>query len=137
VKELLDSLAARAVLERATRDLLYMSESDEPIEVIHPGNPGRPFGATDAFLAAGRPPGGRVRELRIEDFFGELTKECKWHGDSERETVNRYRQLRELFTGGLGEAKVFRLGEIEVDLIVIGRAADDHWIGIKTRAIET
>lgn len=137
MKVLIDSLAATAALERATRDLLYMSESDEPIEVIHPGRLGRPFGAADAFLAAGRQPGGRVRELRIEEFFGELTKECDWHGDSERETVNRYRQLRDLFTGGLCEAKVFRLGEIEVDLIVVGRAADDHWIGIQTRAVET
>jgi hypothetical protein len=137
VKELLDSQAAKAALEMATRDLLYMSESDEPIEVIQPGKFGGPFGVRDAFLATGRPADGPVRELSLEEFFEEPTKACDWHGAAEKQIVDRYRQLRQLFRGGLKEAKVFRLGEVKVDLIVIGRTADDHWIGIKMRAVET
>jgi hypothetical protein len=137
MREPLDSRAARAVLERVTRDLLYMSESDEPVEVIQPGKPGRSFGAGDACLAACRPPSWPVRVLRLEEFFEEPARSYDWHGASERATVSRYRRLRRLFQGGLKDARAFRLGELKVDLVVVGRSADDCWIGIKTRAVET
>ena len=132
-----DSPAAIAALQSATRDLLYLSESDEPFEIVHPGELAQPFGAGDACRVAKRTTDCRVQEQRLEEFFGELAQERAWHGASEKETVRRYRALWHSFLDHLADPKVFRVGEIQVDIIIVGKTADGHWIGVKTRAIET
>jgi len=137
VKEHPDSRTATAALRKATRGLLYMSESDEPFEIVHLEEPVRAFGAAEACLVAKRPAGCRVQEQRLEEFFGELAQEHDWHGPSEKEDVRRYLDLWHYFKDYLAEATVFRVGELHVDIVIVGKAADKRWVGVKTRAIET
>lgn len=114
-----------------------MSESDEPFEIVHLEKLPQPFGKTDAFRVAKRTTDCDIQEQSLEKFFGELAKECDWHGGSEKQDVRRYSQLWRLFAESLVEAKVFRVGQTQVDIIIVGKAADGHWVGVKTRAIET
>jgi hypothetical protein len=114
-----------------------MSESDEPFEVVQLEKPAGAFRATEAFLVANRPSNSRVQEQRLDDLFGELAQDHDWHGKAETEDVRRYRDLWQFFRDRLADATVFRLGEVQVDIIIIGRAADGRWVGVKTRAVET
>lgn len=132
-----DSPVAISALRSATHGLLHTSESDEPFEIVHLEKSPQTFGRTDALRVAKRTTDCRVQEQVLEEFFGELAKECDWHGDSEKQDVRRYRQLWRLFGESLGEARVFRVGQIQVDIIIVGKTADGHWVGVKTRAIET
>ena len=132
-----DSRPAAAALKKATHGLLYMSESDEPFEVVQLEKPAGAFGATEACLVVNRPSDSRVQEQRLDDFFGELTQDHDWHGKAETEDVRRYRDLWQLFRDRLADATVFRLGEVQVDIIIVGRAADGRWVGVKTRSVET
>jgi len=84
-----------------------------------------------------RPPDSRVQEQRLDEFFGPLTEEHEWHGASERTDVRRYRELWQFFQDGLDAPTVFRVGEVQVDIVIVGKAADQRWVGVKTRAIET
>lgn len=137
MKEHPDSRTAVAALRKATHGLLYMSESDEPFDVIHLDKPKDTFGAADARMVAGRPADCLVQEERLDEFFNELAQNHDWHGPSETEDVRRYRELWLFFRNRLADATVFRLGEVQVDIIIIGRAADGQWVGVETRAVET
>jgi histidine triad (HIT) family protein len=137
VKKQPDSRTATAVLRKLTRGLLYMSESDEPFEIVRLEKPAGAFGAAEACLVTNRSPGCRVQEQSLEDFFSNLAQDRDWHGPPEKEDVRRYRELWHYFRDCLNESTVFQLGEIQVDIIIVGRAADGRWVGVKTRAIET
>jgi len=137
VKKQPDSRTATAVLRKLTRGLLYMSESDEPFEVVHLEATTGTYGAAEACLVTNRPPGCRVQKQSLEEFFGDLAQEHDWHGPSEKEDVRRYRELWHYFRDCLNELTVFQLGEIQVDVVIVGRAADGRWVGVRTRAIET
>lgn len=137
VKKHADSRAAASALRKLTRGLLYMSESDETFEVVHLDKPSDAFGAAEACLVTNRPAGCRVQEQNPEEFFGELAQDRDWHGESEIKDVRRYLDLWHYFTDYLDEATVFRFGEIEVNIVIVGQAADGRRVGVKTRAIET
>jgi hypothetical protein len=88
-------------------------------------------------MVAGRPTDSHVQNQRLDEFFGELAQDHDWHGPSETEGVRHYRELWQFFRDRLDAAAVFRIGEVQVDILIVGKAADQRWVGVKTRAIET
>lgn len=125
------------VLRDATDGLLYMSESDEPFEVIDwPGMPEEP---TVAGLRkhSGQDLAIPVSQLPVEVLLKELMEEKPWHGPAEKADVLRYRNLFRVFKEHLPSAKVFRFGVVRVDVFILGRTTEGHWVGLKTKAVET
>ena len=89
-------------------------------------------------LRLGRLPQRTHVEIQsVEEFFQELTKAEDWHGDSEKETVRKYRRLAEVIRDGLRSPKVFRAGKVNVDIFIVGSCIDGGWAGVKTKAVET
>jgi hypothetical protein len=126
-----------ATLRKLTRGLLYMSESDAPFSIIRLEKHAGGFGMAEARLLAKRPADCPIQVQGLKEFFCELVQEQAWHGEEEKAVVGRYKELLEFFRGQVAEATVFRVGELQVDIIIIGKAADEGWVGVKTRAIET
>jgi hypothetical protein len=121
----------------ATGDLLYLSESDEPFEVIEWKEARGEPSAEGVLRFAGQEATIPRAELSLDDFFKDLIQDKKWHGSEEKADVQRYRNLLQVIKQHLPSAKAFRFGEIEVDIFIIGRTAEGHWVGIKTKAVET
>ncbi|MGC4033606.1 MAG: nuclease A inhibitor family protein [Tepidisphaeraceae bacterium] len=119
----MSDLTAR--LASAVDGLLYPSESDEPFEVID-----RPLakGQTVRQAAHGwfesKSP---VIEQPVDEFFAALEG-----SDDEA----RFAALRELLEAGLTDLSVFRVGEVQVEVFLLGRAGD-RLIGLKTLSVET
>jgi hypothetical protein len=114
-----------ASLKKATQGLLYPSESDEPFEpfVWKPttNDPAKE-------IAARSPPGAKVREQSVDDFFAALAT---------TEDAVRYAALRRELESRLKGLRVFRVGEIEVAVYLIGKAPTSEWAGVRTTSIET
>jgi hypothetical protein len=51
--------------------------------------------------------------------------------------IPAYRRLHELFNANLSDARAWRIGNMEIDVIIFSRASDGRWVGLKTRAVET
>lgn len=130
-----------ASLREAVKGLLYMSESDEPFEVVSwPGGGSLGITTMDAktiLKLTGNKPRTPVETVTLEDFFRELVKEEEWHGEEERADAKKYRRLLEILKSELAEPRVWRLGEVEVEIVILGRTHDGWWVGVKTRAVET
>jgi hypothetical protein len=92
---------------------------------------------TDPPLLCGDSDSCPVREVAFDKFFADLTKEEDWHEEEEKAMVEKYRNLVEVLRAQLSDLKVFRVGETEVTIDVVGKAPSGNWAGVKTAAVET
>jgi hypothetical protein len=123
-------------LEEATRGLTYMSESDYPFEVI------RWDGVEELsppFLrkVAGQDESASVEERTVADFFRVAAGEQEWKGEVELALAKRYQALARLLEESLKGVKVYRVGEINIGIYVVGRSDQGNWLGVSTRVVET
>lgn len=124
-------------LTATTAGLLYQSETEATLTPVSHSARQAEFGPNDARELAGRGVEEHVEELSIADFFAGPTEAQDWHGPDEKQAVARYRTLQQLFSATLTSAKAFKLGQIRVTILVIGRTAEGHWIGVRVEAVET
>ena len=113
-------------LRRASAGLLYPSESDCPFEVFVWEEPE----LTPQHVAAhsGKDKDQKVEEVSIGAFFDEL---------AETQEAQRFHELRRVIESHLRDVKVFRVGDIEIDVFIIGRSPSGHWVGLRTQSVET
>lgn len=124
-------------LKAACKNLLWRSETDHPFEVtVLPANhqPSR----VEKLLSSGRYPDNTpVAIVSIDDFFGQTTVERAWFDSRELTLVERYRNLRDLLETTLENLQVYRIGNVEMDVYLLGNTEDNQVIGVKTRIVET
>ena len=127
--------------ERATpflTDLLYPSESDEPLEAVtcylKQAEPLTVSQIKDWQLL---PPSVYVEELPEADFWEPILTDQDWYGDEEKARTARFRQLKQLLETELNVRQVFRVGESEMDVFLLGRQANGERAGIKTKIVQT
>ena len=70
-------------------------------------------------------------------FFADLIQDQDWHGEAERLVVQKYRNLLAVLKQSLSGLTVFRIGEVQIDIYVVGRTPTGEWAGIHTTAVET
>lgn len=130
-----DTKAALRTLEAAARGLLFPSESDFPIEPFFYGDEEpTPEGLLDAQRL---PPKTRVEETTLAGFFEGLTEVAKDASDDERESAERFRSLMSVLEESLTDVRVYRVGEIDIEVFVIGRHPSGEWLGVRTNVVET
>jgi hypothetical protein len=124
-------------LKEATEGLLYSSESDAPFEVVS-------WDVEEATITPERVPSlvglkadTPVEETKLDDFFEDLVKDESWHDEADRKTIERYRSLQDIMVKQLSDVRVFRVGDVEIDIFIMGRTDQGTWEGIKTKAVET
>jgi len=114
------------LLQKACEGLLFRSESDAELE---------PFvwtdGAemtTDRLLElAGIEPETPVKTMELAGFFRAVSKAHRPQFDA----------LAKLLKEQLSGVKVYKIGEVEMDVYIIGKTADGNWAGVKTAVVET
>lgn len=107
-------------LKQATDGLLYPSESDAEVEVVELG-PGSSPPLEERDLP--------VEEISAKDFFMPL---------KETDDAPRWHLVHSLLALGLTDLRVIRIGEIQVEIYVVGKdAATGNWVGLRTHAVET
>lgn len=123
-------------LKEATRELLFMSESDYPFEVVRwEGTEAvspeylRRVTAADATAA--------VEERTAADFFRVAAGEQEWKGAEELALAKRYQTLSRVLEENLKDVKVYRVGKRNIHVYVLGRSEEGNWLGVSTRVVET
>jgi hypothetical protein len=124
-------------LGEAIDGLLYMSESDEPFEVVHWEAGDRGLDERKILELSGHQLDAPIKTLSLDSFFATLTEEQDWYGENEKKDLRRYRNLHDLIKLHLSDAKVFHVGVIKVDIYIVGRTREGDWAGVKTKSVET
>ena len=121
---------------RASAGLMFMSEADYPFETVRRDGPAEPTPQALREMA-GAGADAPVEVQSLERFFRAATAEPDWKGERERAEAKRYRGLARLLRENLEDLKVYRVGEINLAVFVLGRSACGNWLGVSTRVVET
>jgi hypothetical protein len=123
-------------LKRMTDGLLFMSEADYPFEIVYREGQA---GMSPEILRelSGQPGGSPVEVKSVDEFFRVAVSEPDWKGEQERAVAKRYQALLRLLKENLEELKVYRVGEINIPVYIVGRAKTGNWLGVSTRVVET
>jgi hypothetical protein len=130
-----DSLVER--LKQAAEGVFYTSESDYPFEVIHWPTNGEPITSETIIEKTGTQKDIAVEVIDFSEFFNVEIPDPDWYGTQEKAEVARYKNLMEILRHHLSNIHVYRLGEIEVDIYILGQSANGDIIGLSTKSIET
>lgn len=123
-------------LDEAARGLMFMSESDFPLEVVCWHNVSD---VTPEYLRAlaGEDSPVPVEEISAEEFFRPAASESEWKGAAEIDTARRYQKLLRLLNERLKDVKAYRVGTVNAAIYVVGRSPRGEWRGVSTRVVET
>ena len=127
-----ETLAER--IKNASEGLFYISETDAEIlpfigEQAEAVNAETILKQTESEAA--------VEERDFEDFFKRLTELQEWFGEEETANANKFAKLKDILQKNLRDLKVFKVGNIELDVYIVGLDANNIVTGIKTKAVET
>ncbi len=124
-------------LQEATGGLLMMSESDYPFEVIKWDgsvqlSPERLSGA-----AGGEDSPAKIEESDLAEFFRVPAGEQEWKDEAGLQAARKFQRLRQLLEDNLTGLKAYRVGEINIYVLLVGLSAEGNWMGVSTRVVET
>lgn len=129
------SSATVNLLKQAADGLLFMSESDYPFEgFLWQGQ--APLTPEKLLDHLGQPSDTAIEVVALDDFFEPATEELDWYGPEERDTAKRFRQLLATIQQQLPDAKVYRVGSVEITVVIVGQVEDDV-VGLTTKVVET
>lgn len=133
-----DDISLKAQINLLAADLMYPSESDEKIIYLE-----MELSTTENLSLAnfriynGIPPEITIQEIELEKFFQPLIKVEDWFGEEEKKWAADSLKLKELLVKNLTEIKILKVGKIQMDVYLFGKAEECKWAGLKTKVVET
>jgi hypothetical protein len=123
-------------LARAADGLLYMSESDYPLEPLRLEGAGRPTPERLRELA-GAGADAPIEVMSLEQFFRAPVSEPAWKGGAELASARRFRAVARALEENLSDIEVYKVGRVNMPVYVLGRSPDGNRLGLSTRVVET
>jgi hypothetical protein len=123
-------------LEQAIAGLLFMSEADYPFSTFRwKGD----IELTETYLReqAGSGADATVKVKTVDELFRVAVSEPDWKGEAELAFAKRYQSLVRWLKKNLSDLRVYRVGEINIQVYMVGRSPGGNWLGISTRVVET
>ncbi len=137
---MIDAKTTLDLLQKATEGLLFQSETDAPLVPFFWPEAGAatvyPLSSTRVLTLSGTNPETPIKTTTLATFFRNATKEESWHGAEERADVNKFKMLIETIKSTLKMPQVFRVGEVTIDVYVVG-IVEGGYAGFKTQVVET
>jgi hypothetical protein len=127
-----------AAIERAAAGLLMPSESDYPFELVRfPQLTGASLEPAELLAALQLPADSPVETTTLDHLFRNVAVPHDWHDEVQQQQVPRFQALRQAILEHLSDVQVFRVGEVQVGVYILGRTDGGEWAGLKTTLIET
>lgn len=123
-------------LKKASNGLLWLSESNYSWEVIYWDNI-RELTSNTLRQQINCAAEVKLEIRKPEEFFASAVQEQEWHNEAEKQQVERYQFLVHLLYSHLDNIQVYRVGEVEIDIYVLGQTTHKAIAGLKTKSVET
>jgi hypothetical protein len=125
-------------LKQKIENLLFTSEGEYPFEVIHwkRKDQNLTLSSESILNLCNCPPDTSITVVKLDDFLRRATKAEDWHGETEKLNVLRYQELQNYLTQTLEGIQVFKIGQVEIDTYIVGKA-DSDIVGLKTKVVQT
>ena len=123
-------------LQQASAGLLWLSEADYPWEVVYWQQISELTPET-LLQQINYDSTSKIETKTLEQVFAVATAEQDWHNEAEKQEVESYQSLVNLLDHYLDNIQVYRVGEVEIELYVLGQTKHQAIAGLKTKIIET
>jgi histidine triad (HIT) family protein len=124
-------------LEKLTKNLFFISESDYPLKPLYLLGKNEKPTAEVALKLAGKPAGEKIKELKLADFLLPMTREKPWLPADRQGPTRRFRALEKFLGDNLRDIRVYKIGRIAMDVCVLGIDKEGNLAGFKTKVVET
>jgi hypothetical protein len=123
------------LLLKASEGLLYPSESDYPFQDFY-NSQTYSLPSPQQFASLIEQQGQQVTQVNFDEFFNQLIRNQRSSG-TDAATLRRYQFLRQAFKTRFTSLSVYRVGQIQVQVYIIGVNSSCGMAGLKTISIET
>lgn len=123
-------------LEQATKGLLWLSESDYPFETVY-WQDVKSFDSSKLLKLTNRDSSTPVKTKELKQFFGQAIEKQDWYNEEEKAECDRYRNLFDLLQTNLTDLQVYYLGEVEIEVFLLGKTESGSIAGLSTKVVET
>lgn len=125
-------------LYQLSQDLLWTSESDYPFVAFFWELEDKiELDIPTLLKITQNPLDTQVKTLEFESFFTRAVTPEDWHEEEEEENVKRYQNLVATLPEYLTDLQVYKVGEITIDVYILGRTYAGDLAGLSTVSIET
>jgi hypothetical protein len=132
----LSSEALQKALAKVCEKLIYISETDSPVEPFIDSNINE-ISEEEVARALNRRPSEAKEQVDLNIFFEKLTRERDWHDEAHKKRAKRFADLEKILRANLDDPGVFRFGTIRIDIFAVGRDSSGKLAGVRTMAVET
>jgi Nuclease A inhibitor-like protein len=133
-----EEISIKTQIISLSADLLYPSESDEKIEYFEMElSTTEKISLANFRLFNGIRPEITIEEMDAEKFFAPLIRMEDWFDDVEKKWAEDSSKLKQLLMEQTKDIQVLKVGQVEVDVYLFGKAEECKWVGLKTKVVET
>lgn len=125
-------------LQKASQGLLWMSESEAPLEVVNwQDHSSESLENRTLLILTQHSEDTPIETINFEEFFQYPSQVQDWFGEEETASAQQYQQLAELLKSNLQNLHVYRIGEVTIDIYILGITENGNIVGLATKAVET
>ena len=122
-------------IQNAADGLYFISETDAPFDLVHFNTNSK---SVEDYLKQVNNKKPAVIETRtLDDFFKSSTTSYPTDTQEQSGRVQRFKFLKETLEHNLSEIIVYRIGQIQIDVYILGKIKDGTYAGLHTRQVET
>ncbi|MDX5420395.1 MAG: nuclease A inhibitor family protein [Hymenobacteraceae bacterium] len=125
-------------LKEASNGLLMMSETDAPFEFYHEENfENEELNEETVLKLAAMPADYPLEVVDLEYFFRNMTHARPESGEEGMQKTKRFEQLQKKLRELLQDVRVYRIGETQILVLILGRTPGGEIAGLRTMLVET
>lgn len=124
-------------LEKLSKDLIYISETDGTFEVLDWSDAEQMETEDDLLMYLNLPANTFIRHGEVEDFLKYMGTIKDYHSEERKQMAKQYQQLQVYIDKNLANPIVFKVGEIEEDVYIVGENPDGGYVALKTFIVES
>ena len=130
-------------LEEACQDLWWSSEADYPVEVVWQSasevssDEQKPTHEKLVRRVMNISAADKLIEVEVEAFCERSLTPKSWHTAEDKAQLAQLQRLKNLLTDSLQKLKVYRHGEVDISLYILGYTAKGDLACVKTCLVET
>lgn len=121
-------------LKALTRGLWFPSETEAPWTM--PTWPLQSTEASEVRRVLRRAVDIAVSEITMDDLTEQVTRRCQGYGDEGKAITQQHKALANYLKHHCKTVQVFRVGNVTVDVLVVGHTEDGHVL-LQTQSVET
>jgi hypothetical protein len=125
-------------LRSAAKGLTFQSESDYPVKPFAQMSKDKAAPSAQDFVAAQKTDAAApVSEVDLDKFFGNVTQVEDWQSPEAQQNAKQFQTLIQKLKDNLSDIKVYKVGETEADVYVVGKTTSGDLAGVTTKVVET